>query len=149
MLLDDAALAHKAMEDGATLAAAERWNAALERFDESVRRNPSCAAAHEQRAQVLMMLDDRAFDAVQAAQRACDNDEAWGDARLTLARAQLALGEITLALANVERALSLGCQEAQEDELEIEGLLMRCAIRSAGGASADIARAARAARIQS
>ena len=88
------------------------------------------AAAHEQRAQILLQLD-RTFDAVQAAQHACRAAPTWGEAELTLARAQLNLGEVFLALQSAERAITLGVenQDAVEEELaEMEHLIVRCSI---------------------
>ena len=134
LLLDNVALSRLLQQQGAVLADGERWNAALAKFDEAVARDPSSAAAHEQRAQVLIHLD-RFFEAVQAAQRSVERAPTWGDAHLTLARAQFNLGEPTLALDNAERAVALGCEDPQEarDEVEhIEAALLQAALATRG-----------------
>ena len=162
LLLDNVALSRLLQQQGAVLADGERWNAALAKFDEAVARDPSSAAAHEQRAQVLIHLDshrlpraalhasahhrrspspqvlihlDRYFEAVQAAQRSVERAPTWGDAYLTLARAQFNLGEPTLALDNAERAATLGCedpQEAREEVEHIEAALLQAARATCG-----------------
>jgi len=134
LLLDNVALSRLLQHQGAVLADGERWNAALAKFDEAVARDPSSAAAHEQRAQVLIHLD-RFFEAVQAAQRSVERAPTWGDAHLTLARAQFNLGEPTLALDNAERAVALGCedpQEAREEVEHIEAALLQAARATRG-----------------
>ena len=134
LLLDNVALSRLLQHQGAVLADGERWNAALAKFDEAVARDPSSAAAHEQRAQVLIHLD-RFFEAVQAAQRSVERAPTWGDAHLTLARAQFNLGEPTLALDNAERAVALGCedpQEAREEVEHIEAALLQAALATRG-----------------
>ena len=130
LLMDNIALSRRLQEQGGLLAEAARWNAALVCFDEAVQRDPNSSAAHEQRAQILLQLD-RTFDAVQAAQHACRAAPTWGEAELTLARAQLNLGEVFLALQSAERAITLGVenQDAVEEELaEMEHLIVRCSI---------------------
>jgi tetratricopeptide (TPR) repeat protein len=134
LLLDNVALSRLLQHQGAVLADGERWNAALAKFDEAVARDPSAATAHEQRAQVLIHLD-RFFEAVQAAQRSVERAPTWGDAHLTLARAQFNLGEPTLALDNAERAVALGCedpQEAREEVEHIEAALLQAALATRG-----------------
>jgi tetratricopeptide (TPR) repeat protein len=134
LLLDNVALSRLLQHQGAVLADGERWNAALAKFDEAVARDPSAATAHEQRAQVLIHLD-RFFEAVQAAQRSVERAPSWGDAHLTLARAQFNLGEPTLALDNAERAVALGCedpQEAREEVEHIEAALLQAALATRG-----------------
>jgi tetratricopeptide (TPR) repeat protein len=134
LLMDDAALARSLQEQGAVLAEAERWNAALARFDEAVRRDPTLATAHDMRAQVLLQIG-RYFESVQAAQTACTAAANWGEARLTLARAQCNLGEPVLALASMEDALRLGCDdvmEARAEEEHIEAKLLQAAIAAGG-----------------
>lgn len=134
LLLDNVALSRLLQQQGAVLADGERWKAALAKFDEAVARDPSSAAAHEQRAQVLLHLD-RFFEAVQAAQRSVERAPTWGDAHLTLARAQFNLGEPTLALDNAERAAALGCedpQEAREEVEHIEAALLQAARATRG-----------------
>lgn len=134
LLLDNVALSRLLQQQGAVLADSERWNAALAKFDEAVARDPSSAAAHEQRAQVLIHLD-RFFEAVQAAQRSVERAPTWGDAHLTLARAQFNLGEPSLALDNAERAVALGCedpQEAREEVEHIEAALLQAARATRG-----------------
>ena len=134
LLLDNVALSRLLQQQGAVLADGERWNAALAKFDEAVARDPSAATAHEQRAQVLIHLD-RFFEAVQAAQRSVERAPTWGDAHLTLARAQFNLGEPTLALDNAERAVALGCedpQEAREEVEHIEAALLQAALATRG-----------------
>jgi tetratricopeptide (TPR) repeat protein len=148
LLMDDMALSRRLQEQGGVLAEAGRWNAALACFDEAVHRDPSCAAAHEQRAQILLELD-RTFEAVQSAERACGELPSWAEARLTLARAQLNLGEVHLALASAERALELGLQdqEAAAAELaEMELVLVQCAARASILASRSATRGGTAAQ---
>ena len=142
LLPDDFELSRMLQQQGAVLADAERWSAALAKFDEAASRDPSSSAAHEMRSQVLLQLG-RNFDAVQAALQACSAAPDWGEARLSLARAQLNLGEPALALASAEAAILLGCDNQDEAIAEIEdieGALLQAARATNGSMSAvDIA----------
>ena len=141
LLLDDRALSKERQLDGGVLAEAGRWNAALACFDEACRRDPTSATAHEQRAQCLLQLEDRVYEAVEAAHAACAADPAWGEGHLTLSRAQLRFGEPGLALASAQQALTLGvdsADEARADVEHLEGILL--ALRSTAASDATSSR---------
>ena len=127
---DVAGTVRRLEHEGACHALAGRWGAALSCFDEAIARSAAitstCAALHEQKAQVLLALH-RYFEAVQAAATALAHAPAFGDAALTLARAQLQLGEPVLALRSAEQALVLGCADAAEELRHIEDALLMAA----------------------
>jgi tetratricopeptide (TPR) repeat protein len=110
-----AAAATVLTEEGAALAESGQFQAALLAWDRAAAAAPPTAALHEMRAQVLDAVG-RSFEAVQAATAAVALDPAWAEARITLARAQLNLGEPTLALASFDAALRIapGCVSAEE-----------------------------------
>jgi predicted Zn-dependent protease len=83
----------------------------LEGIDGATQKNR--ALIHELRAQVLMELDED-FKAVLAAKEATLADPDWSEGWLTLARAQMNLGEPSLAVESYHTCLSLNpkCEEA-------------------------------------
>ena len=121
-------------EEGAAKAMADDWEGALQCFSAAVQHDPTCAAAHEQRAQILLEMG-RDWQAVQASHTACSLAPQWGDAWLTLARCQFNYGEPALALASAETAIALGCTEsdcALRRELQcFEDTVVRCGLAAA------------------
>ena len=81
--------------DGCTLAAAGRWGAALELFDEALAMGgaPDPWVLHELRAQALLGLD-RCFEAARAAELSIAGAPDWAPAHATRARALLNFGEV-------------------------------------------------------
>ena len=79
--------------DGCTLAAAGRWGAALELFDEALAIGgaPDPWVLHELRAQALLGLD-RCFEAARAAELSIAGAPDWAPAHATRARALLNFG---------------------------------------------------------
>ncbi|KAI8468630.1 MAG: hypothetical protein J3K34DRAFT_522752 [Monoraphidium minutum] len=86
---------------GVAAAEAGDYAAALHLFAQ-VLLNGEDARIEEMRAQVLLLLG-RDYEAVQAAERSARMQPAWPDAWLTLARAQLNLGEPQLAVDSLQR----------------------------------------------
>ena len=134
---DDPVQSKRAQDQGVAHAEASRWADALRCFDEAVLHGPNDAGAHEQRAQVLLELGEN-FRAVQAAGRAVQLREEWSEAWLTLARAQLNLGEPQMALKSAQHAEALGSDEAHDDAVHIAELVEqhRQAVQ-AGGTDGD------------
>ena len=91
---------------GARAASDGRMPEALSLFTQAARKCPSCAAAHEQRAQVLLELDQY-DEAVTSAREACAADPRWGVGRLTLGRACLNAGLFGEARLEFDAALRL------------------------------------------
>eukprot|EP01025_Chloroclados_australasicus_P061865 TRINITY_DN8125_c0_g2_i1.p1 TRINITY_DN8125_c0_g2~~TRINITY_DN8125_c0_g2_i1.p1 ORF type:complete len:340 (-),score=31.93 TRINITY_DN8125_c0_g2_i1:164-1078(-) len=92
--------------------------AALRLFDQAVFYDPVQAAAHEMRAQVLLELG-RTWDALQAAQTACNLESEWPIAWQTLARSQANFGEMQLAVSSMQHALSLDASLTGASELQL------------------------------
>jgi tetratricopeptide (TPR) repeat protein len=145
---DDQALARRLEAQGCVLAEAGRFHEARARLDEAVRRDPKCATAHEALAQVLLE-QGLAFEAVRAAEAACECRPAWAVACLTLGRAQRNLGELRLALGSCDAALHRAAadadadageeEEARAEALEVERLLVLQRVRSGGVADGGFA----------
>lgn len=117
----------EAQDQGNTLASEGRFSSALTCFDAAIRLIPaaSCstmreATLHELRAQVLLEMGDRHFEAVCAATRATELASEWPDGYLTLGRCQLNLGEPSMAVRSLSTALELNPDLSLEvkDDLE-------------------------------
>ncbi|XP_072371707.1 tetratricopeptide repeat protein 33 [Scyliorhinus torazame] len=107
VLLEDCAVKSKRLkEEGAFLSENGRYWEAIGRWDEAIQLTPDCAALYEMKAQVLMMLNE-VFQAVQAAEMAVRLNPQWWEALQTLGRAQLSLGEISMALRSFQTALHM------------------------------------------
>lgn len=96
----------------------EEYSLALNLWQNALQMNPSpniAAILHEQRAQVLMMVEGKLFQAIQAAHKAIELQPDLDVAHLTLGRAQMAYGEFQLAVESLQEALDLGLISAAED----------------------------------
>ncbi|XP_032069954.1 tetratricopeptide repeat protein 33 [Thamnophis elegans] len=107
LLLEDRAAQSKHLKDeGAILAENGRYQEALHKWDEALQLTPENATLYEMKSQVLMSLHEM-FPAVQAAEMAVQRDSHSWEAWQTLGRAQLGLGEITLAIRSFQIALHI------------------------------------------
>lgn len=107
LLLEDCLAKSKQLkEEGAVLAENERYREALHKWDEALQLTPEDAALYEMKSQVLMSLHEM-FPAVHAAEMAVQRDSHSWEAWQTLGRAQLGLGEITLAIRSFQIALHI------------------------------------------
>ncbi|XP_078416406.1 tetratricopeptide repeat protein 33 isoform X2 [Cetorhinus maximus] len=118
-LLEDCTVKSKRLkEEGIFLSENGRYWEAIGRWDEAIQLMPDSAALYEMKAQVLMILNE-VFQAVQAAEMAVRLNPQWWEALQTLGRAQLSLGEITMALRSFQTALHMCPNESSlwEDDL--------------------------------
>ncbi|XP_034296684.1 tetratricopeptide repeat protein 33 isoform X1 [Pantherophis guttatus] len=107
LLLEDCGAQSKHLKDeGAILAENGRYQEALHKWDEALQLTPEDATLYEMKSQVLMSLHEM-FPAVQAAEMAVQRDPHSWEAWQTLGRAQLGLGEITLAIRSFQIALHI------------------------------------------
>ncbi|XP_025028317.1 tetratricopeptide repeat protein 33 isoform X2 [Python bivittatus] len=83
-----------------------RYREAVHKWDEALQLTPEDATLYEMKSQVLMSLHEM-FPAVQAAEMAVQRDPHSWEAWQTLGRAQLGLGEITLAIRSFQIALHI------------------------------------------
>ncbi|KAM4050859.1 tetratricopeptide repeat protein 33 [Anomaloglossus baeobatrachus] len=98
LLLEDNLSKSKRMkEEGALLALNGRHLEAIKKWDEGIHLTPEDAAMYEMKAQSLLYLQE-IFPAVQAAETAVSRDPKFVEAWQTLGRAQLGLGEISMAI---------------------------------------------------
>ncbi|XP_062844489.1 tetratricopeptide repeat protein 33 [Trichomycterus rosablanca] len=107
VLLEDCAFKSKRLEEeGALLATEGRHWEAVKKWDEAIQLTPDKAVLYEMKSQVLTILQE-IFPAVQAAEMAVKLCPLWWEARQTLGRAQLNLGEVNLAVRSFQVALHL------------------------------------------
>ncbi|XP_045116638.1 tetratricopeptide repeat protein 33-like isoform X2 [Portunus trituberculatus] len=105
--LEDAqAKARRLSNEGVTLAEAERWWAAIGRWNSALALTPDDHTIHEMLAQAYMQVGEvlPALNAAEAAVKLCPN---WWVGLQTLGRAQLGLGEVDLAVKTFSRAVHI------------------------------------------
>ncbi|EYU32490.1 hypothetical protein ABFS82_03G094300 [Erythranthe guttata] len=101
---------------GNKLAEEGKYRQALGKWESAITLMPSKAVLHEQKAQVLLELGE-AWTALKAATRATELEPKWGEAWITLGRAQLNYGEPDCAIESFDKALAIkpDCTEAKDD----------------------------------
>eukprot|EP01047_Picozoa_sp_COSAG01_P051384 COSAG01_NODE_5298_length_4352_cov_3.291089_3_plen_304_part_00 len=117
------AVVGRLQEEGNQLAEAGQLRGALSKFRSAAALEPGSAVLQELQAQVWMGLGEW-WQAVQAAERATQRDPQFGEGWVTLARAQLNLGEFRMAVASFERGASL-VSAAAAAELDVPADLAR------------------------
>lgn len=108
--------ARELKERGCTLAEAGRFADALDLWEKAIALTPSTPELHELMAQGFLKVA-RAGEAAEAARRAIELHEGWGEAHLALGRALLELRDPRVAEEELERAVSLGAGEEAEKDL--------------------------------
>ncbi|XP_078476969.1 tetratricopeptide repeat protein 33 isoform X1 [Lampetra fluviatilis] len=99
-------------DEGARLAESGSLREALRLWDTAIAMTTNDAKIHEMKAQVLMELGEW-FQAVQSAHRSVSMCACWAPAWLTLARAQLNLGEPAMAVRSFSVGLHLEPWESE------------------------------------
>eukprot|EP00940_MAST-03C_sp_MAST-3C-sp2_P000275 g275.t1 len=99
-------------EKGTSLAVAGKFQEALKAFNSIHAMGAATAEIHEMRAQILSELEQD-FRAVEAAHLATSMRPAWPCGWVTLGRAQLNFGEVSMALQSFEKAMSLSPSNAE------------------------------------
>ncbi|KAL7117883.1 hypothetical protein ACP275_03G100500 [Erythranthe tilingii] len=109
-------LAQDFESQGNKLAEEGKYRQALGKWESAITLMPSKAVLHEQKAQVLLELGE-AWTALKAATRATQLEPEWGEAWITLGRAQLNYGEPDCAIESFDKALAIkpDCAEAKDD----------------------------------
>ena len=126
-LEDVTSASHRLEHEGVILAEAQKYRQALERWQRALNLTPLKASIFEMRAQVFLELD-QVFDAVQSATKSVELEPNKTEYRLTLARAQIGLGELSMAKENLKTVLDKCTneevrKEAREDFFWVEDLL--------------------------
>ncbi|XP_006367116.1 tetratricopeptide repeat protein 33-like isoform X2 [Solanum tuberosum] len=93
-------------QQGNKLAEEGKYREALGKWESALLLMPDRAILHEQKAQILLELGET-WKALQAATRATELEPSWGEAWVTLGRAQLNYGEPDSAIESLDRALAI------------------------------------------
>ncbi|XP_015161107.1 tetratricopeptide repeat protein 33-like [Solanum tuberosum] len=89
-----------------------KYREALGKWESALLLMPDRAILHEQKAQILLELGET-WKALQAATRATELEPSWGEAWVTLGRAQLNYGEPDSAIESLDRALAIKPDSAE------------------------------------
>ncbi|XP_071502117.1 tetratricopeptide repeat protein 33-like [Diadema antillarum] len=119
LLEDGASKSNRLRTEGETLAEAGRYWEAISKWDEALQLTPGSAELNEMKAQVLMELQE-VYPAVEAAHQATTANPRWWIAHQTLGRAQLGLGEITMAIKSFSRAIHINPAERDLWESDLQ-----------------------------
>lgn len=106
------------LEKGGLLAEQGMFSEAISQWILGLSANPppfEASRLWESRAQAHMALEEW-FLAVQCAEFATQKDPSWADGFVTLGRAQLNLGEPSMAAASIQRALTIGLENKSDEE---------------------------------
>ncbi|KAM9331010.1 tetratricopeptide repeat protein 33 [Gastrophryne carolinensis] len=120
ILLEDNITKSKRLKDeGALLALNGRHWEAIKKWDEGIQFTPDDSTLYEMKSQSLLCLHE-IFPAVQAAETAVKRNPHFVEAWQTLGRAQLGLGEITMAIRSFQIGLHLcpSNRELWEEDLK-------------------------------
>ncbi|XP_010319699.1 uncharacterized protein [Solanum lycopersicum] len=103
---DTIKLVESFQQQGNKLAEEGKYREALGKWESALLLMPDRAILHEQKAQILLELGET-WKALQAATRATELEPSWGEAWVTLGRAQLNYGEPDSAIESLDRALAI------------------------------------------
>ncbi|KAL8481942.1 hypothetical protein ACS0TY_028184 [Phlomoides rotata] len=111
---------------GNKLAEEGKYREALGKWEAAITLMPEKAVLHEQKAQVLLELEEP-WNALKAATRATELEPSWAEAWITLGRAQLNFGEPDSAIESFDKALAIkpDSVEAQGDRQAASHLVKR------------------------
>ncbi|XP_053304077.1 tetratricopeptide repeat protein 33 [Spea bombifrons] len=118
LLEDNGEKSKRLRQEGIILAENGRHWEAVRKWDEAIQLTPEDAALYDMKSQALLYLHE-IFPAVQAAETAVQRDPHFVEAWQTLGRAQLGLGEITMAIRSFQIGLHLcpANTELREEDL--------------------------------
>ncbi|KAH0684764.1 hypothetical protein KY289_022516 [Solanum tuberosum] len=109
---DTIKLVESCQQQGNKLVEEGKYREALGKWESALLLMPDRAILHEQKAQILLELGET-WKALQAATRATELEPSWGEAWVTLGRAQLNYGEPDSAIESLDRALAIKPDSAE------------------------------------